>query len=655
MGISKQENFRKELIVETNEKRVLETIRYLGKNSRFLRKTLKDVMVTAWGKTMMVKPLQSRKDEKGRVIATTRLKHYANTASIAREIAKGLLPNDKDFAQGVSDLALCHDLGQHPFGHNGEAASTKASKQYNGGATLHNIEGSIKTHFRYRDKIKEALICGRIIENEAEKRNMTIEELKEKIEIGFYPEVEQLIQKSYEENEQLADEAVNLIAIAAGNHNGERGTANIIPDYTRTFEEVFETAKKTYMDVNEDKNMKACNIGDAIAKIADQISSIPLDIIDAKRAGIEDEIFEGWAEPISKILQITEEESKQKLKGNDKDLEKLAIQLQKKLIDNVIENSNMREINMSLAPLLYGRTDSEGQVILNGLRTFNLREHTTYTSTAKEEMLLNNAMADLTHILSKLVLEEDGTFSTRLNEVFRISSKNPIRKAKEKVLISNFSGEEYLKEFYEYVVNLSGEEYQFHKDIVKKKEVQYYRKKIEDTLRKRENLNSSIELRSPRKSTNYLIEEYMLSPNYEAMKPDESGNYSDLEVKNMIERINVFLHSNPVEGMKHLALSVGSYKYQIGVEGEVEKISTGRKLLNTDQQIAARLALSYLNNLNDKEFIDLACSAGVLSKKERKEFEKPYTEYSGKRRGECGHITKSMKYAMKDYREGETK
>lgn len=652
MENSKSENSTENIIIDKNAERLFEVVRFIGKNSNYLKKALKSEMITAWGKTMMVQPLKSNKDEKGRVIATTRLTHYANTAWIAGQITRGLFPDDKDLARGISTIALYHDLGQDPFGHGGEAARTNASKQNNGGATLHNIEGMVSIKYRYADTIKEALISGSIINEEANKRNITIKELKRRIEIGLEPELEKKIQSEYEKKGELADEAVNLIALAAGNHNGERGTANIVPDYQRTFEEAFETAKATYIDVNEDKNMKSCNIADAIVKISDQISSITLDIIDGKRSGIEDEIFEGWAEPISKVLQITEDEAKEKLRGNNKQLGQLAIELQKRFIDDLVNSSDKNRINMTLAPLLYGRTDEVGQVRVSGLRTFNLGEHTAYTSTAKIEMLLNNTMTSLTQVLAESVLTEDGTFSTKLNEVFRISSKNPIRKAKERELINNFNGNEQLREFYEYVVNLSGEEYQFHKEIVKKREVQYYRKKIEDTLRKRENLLAGIEIRSPRKSTDYLIEEYMLSPYYEAMLPDEKGNYSEAEIKAMIDRINVFLHSNPIEGTKHLSLLVGRYEYRIGIEGDVEKISKGKRLMDTDQQIAARLALSYLNKLNDKEFLDLACLTGVLSKEDREEFEKPYSIYSGKRTGEGGHNTESMKNAARDYAVG---
>ena len=85
--------------------------------------------------------------------------------------------------------------------------------------------------------------------------------------------------------------------------------------------------------------MRPCSIADAIVKISDQISSIPFDIIDAKKAGIEDEICEDWAEPIAKILNIDIESAKEKLKGDNKELSQMAIEIQRRIIDSVIKSS----------------------------------------------------------------------------------------------------------------------------------------------------------------------------------------------------------------------------------------------------------------------------------------------------------------------------
>lgn len=640
--------------MDYSQEKIIEVTRLIGKNSTYIRQALKKVMITSWGTTMMVRPMKSIKDKKGRVIATTRMMHYANTALIAKKIADGLYRNDQDFCKGVSTVALGHDIGQGPFGHDGEVALKFASEQNNGGPRLHNIEGTMKYLYRYADTIKDAINSGKIINDEAKRRNITREQLKDRIKNGFEPELKEKIEQEAKKNGELVDEAVKIFAIAAGNHNGERGTSHISPNIERTFEQFFETAKKTFIDANEDKNMESCNMVDAIVKISDQISSITFDIIDAKRAGIEDEIFEGWSEPISQVLGITEEEARKRLKGNNKQLYKLSRELQDRFIEDVIKSSNQKEIKMSLAPLLYGATDERGQSVINGLRTFNMTEHTAHTATAESEVLLNNAASNITDMLVGSILDEKGTFPSELNEIFRISQNNPIRRAKENRLINNFHGDEVYRAFFEYVSKLSPEEYKLNKSIVKKREVQYYREMIEKALRRRNNIIDNTEIRSPRNSTGYLIEEYMLSPNYEAMIPDENDKYSDEEVKNMIDRINAFLNANPIGGIKHLSLLVQRYKYQLGIEGESEKVSTQKIRMNTDQQIAARIAISYLNTLNDLEFINLASELGVLSTEERKVFELPYIEYSSKRLGESGHKTESMKKTQTDYVVGTT-
>ncbi len=638
--------------IELKQKKIIEATRLIGRNEKYIKEALKEQIITSWETTMMAEPLKSLRDKKGRPLATTRLLHYANTMLIAIRIAEGIFPNDREFAKGVGVVALLHDIGQGPFGHNGEAAFKFASKQNNGGARLHNIEGGMKIWYRFSKRIKDAINSGKIIENEAKKRNISKKELKDRLDSGLEPELKNSISEEAEKNKELLDEAVKIIVMGAGNHNGERGKSHIKPNINRTFEQFMETAKKTYINVEEDKNMESCNIVDAIVKIADQISSITFDIIDGKRSGIEDEIYEGWAEPISKILQITEDEAKNRLKGNGKELHRLARDLQDVFIKNIIKNSSKDEIKMDMAYLLYGATDSRGQVIENGLRTFNMTEHTAYTSTAIEEIALNNLVSRLTDILAKTILDENGTFPPELNEIFRISGNNPTRKLKENILNGKYNGNEDLRDFYKYVTELSSEEYKMNKEIVKKTEVEYYRNIIEKAINRIDGILDNTEIRSPRKSTGYLIEEYMLSPTYEAMIPDENGNYSDEEVKNMMDRINAFLRANPVEGAKHLSLLVQRKKYQIGIEGQAEKVSTNKIKMNTDQQIAARISISFLNTLNDRKLIDLACKLGVLKEEERKIFEEKYIECSGKRTGRGGHKTKAMKYSQEDYLSG---
>lgn len=228
---------------------------------------------------------------------------------------------------------------------------------------MHNIEGSINLYFRQYDKIKNAMDSGEIVEKEARARKEerehiedVIKNLYQGIKRGQEPLLAKRISENAKKNAKLDDKAIKIIIMSAGNHNGERGRGHIIPK-TRTFEEFYENAKKTFFNKEEDKNMVSCNIVDAIVKISDQLSSIPFDPIDGVRSGLEDNMNEEWAIPLSNLLEISLEEATQRLNGNNKELEKLAYDVQNKFVDNVIENSNENEINMSpdFEDLLYGK------------------------------------------------------------------------------------------------------------------------------------------------------------------------------------------------------------------------------------------------------------------------------------------------------------
>lgn len=637
-----------------NNEEFMELVRFIGRNHRYVRGAMREEMIASWGKTMMVYPLRSEKDEKGRVIATTRMLHYSNAAIIAWKIALKL-SGDKDFASGVSLCALLHDIGQPPFGHNGEYAQKIASENNNGGPMLHNIEGARKIIHRHADKIKYALNSGRIIEEEAKKRGIDKKELKRRIEAGLEPGLSLMIQQETLKNGNLPQRAVQLIAMSAGNHNGERGNANIKPNINRNFDEFWAIAKRTYIDVKADRQMEPCNIVDAIVKISDQISSIPFDVIDAKRAGIEDDISEVWAEPIAKILHITEEEAISRLRGNNDELKKMALELQNEMIESVVRCSSLDKIEMDLAPLLYGQTDSKRQVLVNGLRTPNFEEHTHYTGTAEGEVTLNNLVCDLTDKLATTILDENSVFPPELNEIFRLPSNSPVRRVKQRALMHKFNNEQ-LEEFYSYVLETSPEEYEFDKEIVKKREVQYYRAIIEKVLERREDILEGIETRSPRNSTPWLIEEYVLSNSYIA--PEGDGNYTDKEIKKMLDRINVFLASKPIEGIKHLSPLIEKRRFELFYDNDKPisvKGHDGFSVVSTDRQIASRIALGYMGELSDEQLVNFAYSLGVITEEQRKIFtDRPYIKHSGKRTGKGGHNMKNTEYTLEAYQDGSS-
>jgi len=628
--------------LEARESTVFDALRLLGRNSGFIKKILKPEMENAMKKTMMVKYSHSKD-------ATVRTAHYANTALIALKIARGLFPGDEDLAKGIALCALCHDYGQDTFGHDGEEAARKSLENFNAGYLPHNTQGSLLFLFREYPKLKEAINEEPIIEAEAKKRlgkdaylrddyneilKMKKQEIKQNIEWGLEPELAQAIQNATKENEGLVDEAIQLLIMSAGNHNGERGTAQITPDYSLTFDDFMEKIAKTGISKHANNELVPHTIADAIAKLADQISSIPFDMIDGVRSGIEDEIPSDWVIPVSQILKISEAEARERLRGNNRELVTLALEIQDQLVKSVIRCSNPRQIDMDLDDWLYGLNNKIG------LRTPNLTEHIIYTSTEEEGVILDNLFADLTEKLSGVLLNEKNLFYPELNSIFRLKANNPYRASMEDDLKAKYTGEEELREFYDYCVETSVEEYSFNKRIVKKKEIEYFRNIIVKELEKNEGYSLP---RSPRGTMEYAIKIAMMS-GIERVSPDENGYYSDEKIKIMIENINAYLMSNPIDGIEHLNVTAPKTRYKTGNRKYIEE----RKITD-DQSIAARMAVGYLCQLNDIELLELGKQFGYITEEQWNIFFRPYEQHSAKRNGGEGHYTSSATKTLGDY------
>ena len=646
-----------------------EAVRLLGKGSIGIRRELREEIKNHLMKTMMTNALRSRKNKFNVTIATNRLKHYANTSAIATEITRGLFPNDEDLALGAGIVALYHDIGQPPFGHDGEEALINASIEFNSGSRLHNIDGAMKILYRLKPKIKIGIAKGIIIkeevnrrrameESEDKRREITYESIARSYDNGNEPELEEKVSKWITENEDLAEEAVWTIATGAGNHNGERGSAHIVPRFDITNEEFLDRAKTTYYYKNRDKyreadkQMEPCSIIDAIVKMADQISSMPLDIIDAKRAGVEAEIAEEWAYPISHILGITIDDAKSRLKGDDQELRRnLVTPIQEKMIESVIRCSSPSEIkiDMDLAKQMYGITDDRGQYIYMGLRQLNQLEHQHYTSTEDIEDIVKDMISDLVLYLTNAILDENHAFPEDLNTLFREPDGSRLRKSiKRKLQTENGIGEDKpYRDFYMYLTELSRAEYKMNRKVIRYREIDYLREDIEDVLARIE--RNDTYSRSSRSSRKYLIEEYVFSPEYEAMEKDKNGKYSDEQIGYMIRRINAFLRFNPIEG-RIRRLSFSSPKMHTVLNKKRGRTLQEYYQFDTDQQIAARIAVSYIQGLNELDVVELASKLGILSNEERKILETSYDKLKLKEKG-LSYVTQSNKGTGDDYRE----
>lgn len=648
---------KKELL-EENEAKAFEALRLLGRNSMFVKNVLAPEMKNAMKKTMMVKFSHLENPR----MATVRTMHYANTYWVALKIAEGMFPGDKELQKGIALCALAHDYGQCTYGHDGEEAARKALKNFNAGSISHNVQGALLMYFRSYPELVSAINEEPIIEDEAKKRlkNKDInskeyfKELKEKkkeirqnLELRLEPELQQRIDEETQKNGELTDEAVKLLIISAGNHNGERGTAKIEPDYSKTFEDFLDILLETGIDSHANNKLVPHTIADSITKLADQISSIPFDMIDGVRSGIENEISSDWVNPVSQILQITETEARERLNGNNKELVTLAFELQDKLIDSVVRSSNQRKISMDLDKLLYGLNNTVG------LRTPNMTEHIQYTSSEEESVLLDNLFANLVDKLLEQILEKNGLFEPNLNAIFRLKASNSTRKGAEADLKIKYNNRhkdketEVLKDFYNYCVGITAEEYNFNKNIVKKKESEYFRKLIENELNKNCEKIYNLPKIPPRGSMEYAIKIAMMS-GIERVPMEKDGTYSDENIKQMISNVNAYLRDTPVDGINNLNVTAQRTTYITSKQKIIEE-----REVTDDQSIAARFAASYLCQLNDEDLLKLGENLDILSQKDIEILKKPYTKYSlkreGRQEGKEGHLADAAKQASKDY------
>ncbi len=619
--------------LETNEEEIFAALRLLGKNRQAVLKVLKPEMQNAMKKTMMTKIMHSKKNEFNRIVSTVRTAHYANTAMVAFKIAEGLFPDDKDLQLGIATCALYHDYGQDPFGHDGEKAIQDASEEMNGGPQPHNARGADELRFREYDNIKKAINAGEIIEVEAKKRvksrlniseisklnseqyreyinavNEEIEEINNRLEFGAERELEKAIKDNSIKNGNLADKAVQLIIMSAGNHNGERGIAHIIPDYNLNYDDFCKNIRQTYVNHEANSKLPICTIVDAIVKLSDQISSIPFDMIDGVRSGIENQgdISKKWVAPVAKILQIPAVDADNRLKGNENELRTLALEIQDKLIESVIKSSNIRELDMDLQEVLYGE-----------LRGPNLSEHILKTSPPGEYKTLSNLSKDLMSILVSNITDEHGIFPPNLNWQFRLPKDSEERIVKESELLEEFKGDKNLLEFYRYCLNLSKEEYEYNKAIVKELDLNKKREIIENAIKKRK--GEYIDY-SEEESPMQLAVDFALNSDLFAKERFDKTTYSDDDIKEFIKDINLYLKVNPIGEIKKFKTPVSKTRYK------GQALYMEEQFVDIDQQIAARIAANYLGKLNDIDLIELANHFKLITEKELENLNKTYNK-----------------------------
>lgn len=596
---------------------VLITAKFLGRYSKYIEYELAFELERLNGTTMMVH------SERSLGPVSTRGTHVYNASEIAHNISIKIF-NDEEIARGIGFATLLHDLGQPAFGHGGENISSKVSNKKQGGPRPHNATGAAQILFRNTSKIKRAInngIAVEIISTEAMNRNISAEDLSKSFKDGKEKKLEELIDKRVKELEGRTEEAIKVLTMSAGTHNGERGTANIIPTYKVKFDEFYRILEKCFIYDGADKEMQSTNIIDAIVKISDQISSIPYDMIDGKKGGLVIDIPESYLEPISKILGIDTDEALRRIRGDNNQLNKLVMDIQEKLVASLVKCSDRTRIKMDMDSLLYGKKDKKtGQTIVQGLRMPTYGEYLPYTASEEEINILQEAWYNCTEQLASEILGPDRMFSRKLNAIFRMEEDDPRKPIYQESLRKQYNGREEFKGFMDYILETTPEEYKFIKANCHEYGVNIIREKIKVARDKfmqgkaqfRNDNNNDIE----QEILNYIFISSRGIP-----EPENGVEYTDEEINSIYKSINSVRSS---QGKKKL-------------------------LLERDERIATQLALGYIEyTFDDKSFIDFCVSIGAMTEEQANIIRTPYDPVS-----KSIYIPDSVAAAAKAYAEAE--
>ena len=291
-----------------------------------------DMVLTLYNKkscneTMMVKGLRKSSGE-----TTVRKTHQEDVEKITKEIAKKLGLNE----QIVGIMAKHHDIGHTFLGHSGEWWISNIQEDDGLGNVCHNTVGARELVFT--DHVYEQII--------------------EKIKV-HNPQVSQKELDKIKSSLWLIIDGINT-------HNGEKPEKEYVAD-TRKTERDFELEMlKCYGIKGYDRKIEPATSEACLMRLADQISYIPLDMVDGLREGLirdeEGKIVDTLDEDYIQVLTaLGIDRAEIDLANKEKSYSKIAERIKEILINDVIANSTKGKITMS----------PETMTLMNQLRNLN--------------------------------------------------------------------------------------------------------------------------------------------------------------------------------------------------------------------------------------------------------------------------------------------
>lgn len=338
-----------------------------------------DMVLTLYNKkscneTMMVKGLRKSSGE-----TTVRKTHQEDVEKITKEIAKKLGLNE----QIVGIMAKHHDIGHTFLGHSGEWWISNIQEDDGLGNVCHNTVGARELVFT--DHVYEQII--------------------EKIKV-HNPQISQKELDKIKSSLWLIIDGINT-------HNGEKPEKEYVAD-TRKTERDFELEMlKCYGIKGFDRKIEPATSEACLMRLADQISYIPLDMVDGLREGLirdeEGKIVDTLDEDYIEVLTaLGIDRTEIDLANKEKSYSKIAERIKEIFINDVIANSTKGKITMS----------PETMTLMNQLRNLNNQKAVNNVVLAEDQATYPIAIRKLRDKYAKIFMDEN------LDEIIR--GENPI-------------------------------------------------------------------------------------------------------------------------------------------------------------------------------------------------------------------------------------
>lgn len=515
-----------------------------------------DMVLTLYNKkscdeTMMVKGLRKSSGE-----TTVRKTHQEDVEKITKEIAKKLGLNE----QIVGIMAKHHDIGHTFLGHSGEWWISNIQEDDGLGNVCHNAVGA--RELVYTEHIYDQII--------------------EKIKV-HNPEI------GTKELEKIRD-SLWLIIDGINTHNGEKPEKEYIANIRKTEKDFESEMLKCYGIKGYDRTIEPATSEACLMRLADQISYIPLDMVDGLREGLvrdgEGKIVDTLDEDYIQILTALGIDRKEiELANQEKTYTKIAEKVKEIFINDVIANSSRGKITMS----------SKTMALMNQLRNLNNQKAVNNVVLAEDQATYPPAIRKLRDKYAQIFMDEN------LDEIIR--KREESREGKTVKNNEDDLTEEYNENderFIKYVLKSDARDLQFTEDSIK--------------IALRESIGEELD----------IARDHVLNRKVYKDKEELGLNYTgkNARIKTYISYYMKRLNEGRMIGYNEKSREADMEKiYSRLLEGKASKYY---KYMRT--RVADVMAGKYIASLNDSEFMKLLQEEQLVSPEQVQSLTRKYRD-----------------------------